>query len=597
MLREKIRNFCIIAHIDHGKSTLADRFLELTGSISARDLREQTLDNMDLERERGITIKAHPVRMVYKADDGETYQFNLIDTPGHVDFTYEVSRSLSACEGALLLVDAAQGVEAQTIANLHLALEHDIEIIPVINKIDLANADIETVTHQIVDVIGLPKEEILLTSAKSGKGAREILEAIVSRVRPPKKQETGLLRALVFDSSYNTYRGVVVYLRVFSGSIKPGMKIRMMWNDRKFEVGEVGVFSPKMVPVKSLEEGEVGYIIANIKDASAVKIGDTITDDGNPAPKPLPGYKEIQPMVFSGLYPEDGADYEGLKDALEKLRLNDASFVFEMESSAALGYGFRCGFLGLLHLEVIYERIEREFDVSTITTHPSVIYRVRLHNGNTVMVDNPVHFPEPQHIDEILEPYILAFIIVPNDCIGAIMQLGLERRGKCVKTESIDKKRVMLEFEFPLNEVIVDFHDKLKSITHGYGSLDYEVLDYRRGDLVKLDILINGDPVDAFSSIVPREKAEHRGRQIVKKLKDVMPNQLFKVALQAAIGGKIIAREDVRAMKKDVTAKCYGGDITRKRKLWEKQKEGKKRLKQIGKVRLPQNVFVEVLKA
>mgnify|MGYP005837260227 CR=1 FL=1 len=597
MAKDNIRNFCIIAHIDHGKSTLADRFLEITGTMAKEDIKEQVLDDMDLERERGITIKAHPVRMDYTTKDGREYQFNLIDTPGHVDFTYEVSRSLSACEGAILVVDATQGVEAQTIANLHLALEHDIEIIPVINKIDLPNADIENVTHQIVDVIGLARNEILLASAKRGTGAREILDAIAERVPPPKPQKFSELRALIFDSSYNIYRGVAVYIRVFSGKITRGMKIRMMSNGLTYEVEDIGVFKPKMTSIEKLEEGEVGYILANIKNASSIKIGDTITDDRKPAPEPLPGFKEVQPMVFSGLYPSDGAEYETLKDSLEKLRLNDASFIFEPETSAALGFGFRCGFLGLLHLEVIFERIHREFGISTITTHPSVIYKVKLENGEEINVDNPVHFPEPHLIESIYEPYILAFIIVPNECIGAIMQLGLERRGQCVKTQSIDTKRVMLEFEFPLNEVIVDFFDRLKSITHGYGSLDYEFLDYREGDLVKLDILINGDPVDAFSSIVHKSKAEFRGRQILKKLKEVMPNQLFAVALQAAIGGKIIARENVKALKKDVTAKCYGGDITRKRKLWEKQKEGKKRMKQIGKVNLPQNVFVEVLKA
>lgn len=597
MAKDNIRNFCIIAHIDHGKSTLADRFLEITGTMAKEDIKEQVLDDMDLERERGITIKAHPVRMDYTAKDGRKYQFNLIDTPGHVDFTYEVSRSLSACEGAILVVDATQGVEAQTIANLHLALEHDIEIIPVINKIDLPNADIENVTHQIVDVIGLPKDEILLASAKRGTGALEILEAIAERVPPPKPQKYSELRALIFDSSYNIYRGVIVYIRVFSGTISRGMKIRMMSSGLTYEVEDVGIFKPKMKSIQRLEEGEVGYFLANIKDAASIKIGDTITDDRKPASEPLPGFKEIQPMVFSGLYPSDGAEYETLKDSLEKLRLNDASFIFEPETSAALGFGFRCGFLGLLHLEVIFERIHREFGISTITTHPSVIYKVKLENGEEIKVDNPVHFPEPHLIESIYEPYILAFIIVPNECIGAIMQLGLERRGQCIKTQSIDTKRVMLEFTFPLNEVIVDFFDRLKSITHGYGSLDYEFLDYREGDLVKLDILINGDPVDAFSSIVHKSKAELRGRQILKKLKEVMPNQLFAVALQAAIGGKIIARENVKALKKDVTAKCYGGDITRKRKLWEKQKEGKKRMKQIGKVNLPQNVFVEVLKA
>jgi GTP-binding protein LepA len=597
MDREHIRNFCIIAHIDHGKSTLADRFLEMTHTISARELREQVLDDMDLERERGITIKAHPVRMMYDAADGRTYELNLIDTPGHVDFTYEVSRSLAACEGALLVIDAAQGIEAQTIANLHLAVERGLAIIPVINKIDLPAADVPAVRKQIEEIIGLPGDEALACSAKSGEGVPPILEAVIARVPPPRADASDELKALIFDCQFNAYRGAMSYVRVFSGRIARGTKMRMMSSGRTFDVAEVGIFRPAMTPVEALEAGDVGYIVAGIKEASDVRIGDTVTDDARPAPAPLPGFKDVRPMVFSGLYPIEASDYEQLKDSLERLRLNDASFIYEPESSVALGFGFRCGFLGLLHLEVIFERIEREFGIPTISTNPSVIYRVLKTSGELVEIDNPIHWPDPAVIEAVEEPYILAYVIVPNENIGAVMQLGLERRGECIDTESLDDKRVTLSFEFPLSEVIVDFYDKLKSVTRGYGSLDWEFLDYRPSDMVRVDILLNGDPVDAFSMIVFRERADARSRHIVEKLKKVIPRQQFRVAIQAAIGARIIARETVTALRKDVTAKCYGGDITRKRKLWEKQKAGKKRMKQIGSVELPQSAFVEVLKA
>ncbi len=597
MDRVHIRNFCIIAHIDHGKSTLADRFLELTHTLTKREMHEQVLDDMDLERERGITIKAHPVRMMYTASDGETYELNLIDTPGHVDFTYEVSRSLSACEGALLVIDAAQGVEAQTIANLHLAMERSLEIIPVINKIDLPSADVAGVTKQIEEIIGMTEEEVLACSAKSGEGVHEILEAVVKRVPPPAADPADELKALIFDCQFNAYRGAVSYVRVFSGRIARGTTMRMMSNGKTFGVSEVGIFRPAMTPIEALETGDVGYIIAGIKEAVDVRIGDTVTDDARPAPEPLSGFKDARPMVFSGLYPIEASDYEQLKDALERLRLNDASFIYEPESSVALGFGFRCGFLGLLHLEIIFERIEREFGIPTISTNPSVIYRVLRTDGEVVEVDNPTHWPDPAVIDTVEEPYILASVIVPNEHIGAVMQLGLDRRGECVETESLDTQRVTLKFEFPLSEIIVDYYDKLKSVTRGYGSLDWDLSGYRAGDMVRVDILLNGEPVDAFSMIVHRERADFRSRQIVKKLKQVIPRQQFRVAIQAAIGARIIARETVSAVRKDVTAKCYGGDITRKRKLLEKQKEGKKRMKQIGSVQLPQSAFVQVLKA
>ncbi len=591
-----IRNFCIIAHIDHGKSTLADRLMERTQTISKREMRDQALDSMDLERERGITIKAHPVRMNYTARDGQAYVMNLIDTPGHVDFTYEVSRSIASCEGALLLIDASQGIEAQTMANLHLALEHNLEIIPVVNKIDLPNADLETVTRQITELIGLPESDILLASAKQGTGIEEILERIVAAVPPPKDPADDFLRALVFDSVYNTYRGVVLHVRVFSGSIRATDRIKLFKTGLEYEVGEVGVFCPKPAAKPTLDVGEVGYIIANIKQSSEVKTGDTVTRADNPTPEPLPGFKEVRPMVFSGLYPTDTADYPLLRDAIEKLQLNDSSITFQAESSAALGFGFRCGFLGLLHMEIIQERLQREFNTNIIMTTPNVAFRVKLTSGETVVIDNPAQFPTPAEIDEIEEPYVRAFIMAPNDTLGAIMQLALDKRGECKHTETLGAGRMLLTFELPLNEIVIDFHDKLKSCTRGYGSLDYEPFGMRKADMVKLDILVNGEPVDAFSSIVHRDKAYQRGRQMAEKLKDVIPPHLFSIPIQATIGGKIIARETVKAVGKNVTAKCYGGDITRKRKLWEKQKEGKKRMRQFGTVNIPQTAFIEVLK-
>lgn len=594
---KNIRNFSIIAHIDHGKSTIADRLLELTKTVAARDMQEQLLDGMDLERERGITIKAHPVTMYYTSQEGEEYQINLIDTPGHVDFTYEVSRSLAACEGALLVVDAAQGVQAQSLANVHLALERNLEIVPVINKIDLAAADVEGVRKQIEDFIGLDASDAVGCSAKSGIGIQEVLERIITSVPHPKEPEDDILRALVFDSHYDTYRGVMVYIRVMSGEIKKGSLIKMLATNKNFEVLEVGAFNPKAHPVDALRPGEVGYMIANIKNSSDVKIGDTLTLQKYPAKEPLPGFRLISPVVFAGIYPIDSTDFEALRDALAKLQLNDSALHIEQESSTALGFGFRCGFLGLLHLEIIFERIQREFDIDIISTAPSVIYRVLMNDGSVKDVDNPVHYPDPTFINEVEEPWVKCHIIVPSEYLGAIMNIGMEKRGTCVKTETIDSRRLMLTYRFPLNEIITDFSDKLKSITKGYGSFDYEFDSYESSDIIKLEIRVNEEPVDAFSCLVHRSKAEGKGRAICAKLVEVIPMQLFKVPVQAAIGGKIVARETIRAITKNVTAKCYGGDITRKRKLWEKQKKGKKRMKEIGKVNIPQNAFMEVLKA
>jgi len=592
-----IRNFCIIAHIDHGKTTLSDRLLEATGAIEKREMRDQVLDSMDLERERGITIKAHPVTMTYHHADGRDYELNLIDTPGHVDFAYEVSRSLAACEGALLVVDAAQGVEAQTVANVHLATKQGLTIVPVINKIDLPNANVEETKRQLEEILAIPSDSVLLASAKTGVGIQEILRAVIERIPPPRTTGETALQALVFDSVFDTYRGVVTYVRVFSGEVGPGTVIMLMSTGRKFEVKEVGVFAPKPVVRPKLHEGSVGYVIANIKSTSDVRIGDTITSAQQPASRPLPGFQQVRPMVFSGIYPVNSADYEHLKAAMAKLHLNDAAFHYQAESSAALGFGFRCGFLGLLHMEIVQERLRRQFGMDIIATYPSVIYRVWKTNGEMLEIDNPVHLPDLSQVDRIEEPYVKAFVICPNEYIGDMLQLILEKRGHVLKTDSIDTHRVMLTALTPLNEILVDFHDKIKSITRGYGSLDYEHAGYREGDLIKLDILVNGDPVDAFSSIVHRSKAEARGRALALKLKEVIPQQLFPIAIQAAIGGKIIARETVKALAKNVTAKCYGGDITRKRKLWEKQKEGKKRMKQIGKVNIPQEAFIAVLKA
>jgi GTP-binding protein LepA len=590
------RNFCIIAHIDHGKTTLSDRLLESTGTIADRDKQDQLLDSMDLERERGITIKAHPVTMNYSAKDGQTYRLNLLDTPGHVDFSYEVSRSLAACEGAILVVDAAQGVEAQTVANVHLALKQGLTIVPVINKIDLPNADIPTVRKQLEEILAIPADEAILASAKTGLGIEEILEAIVARIPAPPVQTDEKLRTLIFDSVFDIYRGVVAYSRVFSGTITPGQAVRLMSTGKSYEVKEVGVFTPKPLARESLEEGDVGYYIANIKSTAEIKIGDTLTDQRNPAPEPLPGFQEIHPMVFSGIYPINTADFEHLKTAMGKLQINDSAFVYQAENSVALGFGFRCGFLGLLHMEIVQERLRREFDMDIIATYPSVVYEVVQTNGEKVEVDNPAHLPDPSVIAEIREPVVECFVMCPNENIGDMMQLIMEKRGDVQNTESLDIRRVMLTAIMPLNEILVDFNDKIKSLTHGYGSMDYEYSGYRPADLVKLDMLVNSEPVDAFSSIVHRDKAEGRGRLLAAKLKEVIPQQLFQVSIQAAIGGRIIARENVSALRKNVTAKCYGGDITRKRKLLEKQKEGKKRMKAIGKVNIPQEAFIEVLK-
>ena len=590
------RNFCIIAHIDHGKTTLSDRLLEFTGTIAQRDAQDQLLDSMDLERERGITIKAHPVTMLYKARDGVEYVLNLLDTPGHVDFAYEVSRSLAACEGALLIVDAAQGVEAQTVANVHLAMKQGLTIVPIINKIDLPNSDIPSVKKQLEEILAIPAEEALMASAKARIGIEEILEAVVHRIPPPRQWEDDKLRALVFDSTFDVYRGVVTYVRVFSGAMEAGTMVKLMSTNRTYEVKETGVFIPRMQSRDKLEAGGVGYLIANIKSTADIKIGDTVTDSQHSATEPLPGFQEIHPMVFSGIYPINTADFEHLKLAMGKLQINDSAFQYQAESSVALGFGFRCGFLGLLHMEIIQERLRREYDMDIIATYPSVIYEVQKTNGELVEVDNPAHLPDPSVIAEIREPVVKAFIMVPNESISAIMQLIMDKRGEVDHTESLDTRRVMLACVLPLNEILVDFNDKIKSITRGYGSMDYEHAGYRVSKQVKLDMLVNGEPVDAFSSIVHRDKAEARGRLLAAKLKEVIPQQLYQVSIQAAIGGKIVARENVSALRKNVTAKCYGGDITRKRKLLEKQKEGKKRMKSIGKVNIPQEAFIEVLK-
>jgi GTP-binding protein LepA len=595
--KKNIRNFSIIAHIDHGKSTIADRLLELTHTVAKRDMQEQLLDDMDLERERGITIKAHPVTMNYTAQNGEEYQINLIDTPGHVDFTYEVSRSLAACEGALLVVDAVQGVQAQTLANVHLAIERDLEIVPVLNKIDLPSADIASAKQQIEEVIGLDASNAVCCSAKSGIGIEEILERIITQVPCPPEDKDDLLRALVFDSHYDIYRGVMVYIRVMSGEIKKGSIIKMMATNKQCEVLEVGKFTPAEKPVDSLRSGEVGYMISNIKKSSEVKVGDTLTLQKYPASDALPGFKVITPVVFAGIYPIDSGDFEGLRDALEKLQLNDSSLFIEQESSMALGFGFRCGFLGLLHLEITFERIQREFDLDVISTAPSVIYKFHLNDGIEKDIDNPAHYPDPTYIDFVEEPWVKCHIMIPSEYLGAIMNLGMEKRGSCLKTETMDSRRLMLTYRLPLNEIITDFNDKLKSITKGYGSFDYEFDGYEKSDIIKLEIRVNEEPVDAFSCLVHRTKAESKGRAICAKLVEVIPMQLFKVPVQAAIGGKIVSRETIRAITKNVTAKCYGGDITRKRKLWEKQKKGKKRMKEIGKVNIPQSAFMEVLKA
>jgi len=596
MSLELTRNFSIIAHIDHGKTTLSDRLLEATQTGSQRNKQDQQLDSMDLERERGITIKSHPVTMRHIAADGKDYQLNLLDTPGHVDFSYEVSRSLAACEGALLLVDAAQGVEAQTVANVHLAMAQNLVVIPVINKIDLPNADVAMAKKQLEDILAIPGEEAVEASAKMGIGIDEILQAIVERVPPPAKPEDELLRASVFDSVFDTYRGVVSYVRIFSGSVERGSGIKMMSTGKTYEVKEVGVFTPKQTAQKTLSNGDVGYIIANMKSSTEVKIGDTITESRMPAPKPLPGFKEIQPMVFSGIYPVTSDDFEQLKLAMGKLQINDAAFSYQAESSVALGFGFRCGFLGLLHMEIVQERLRREYNMDVISTYPGVIYHVTKTDGTELTIDNPSFLPEPPEIEKIEEPIVRVFIMVPNDYIGEMMKLVMEKRGELENTETLDERRVMLTCTMPLNEILVDFNDKLKSMTRGYGSMDYEHAGYKQANLVKMDMMISGESVDAFSSIVHRDKAVARGRHLAGKLKEVIPRQMFTVAIQAAIGGNIIARETITAMRKNVTAKCYGGDISRKRKLLEKQKEGKKKMKAIGKVNIPQEAFIKVLK-
>lgn len=591
-----IRNFSIIAHIDHGKSTLADRLLEATGTFRKEEMVDQILDSMDLERERGITIKAHAITMNYRSRDGNDYILNLIDTPGHVDFSYEVSRSLAACEGAILVVDASQGVEAQTISNLYLALENNLEIIPVINKIDLKNARVDLVKQQLMEIMGVREEEILLCSARMGTGIADILEAIVQRVPPPQGDPQAPLQALIFDSMFNSYRGAIAYIRVFQGEIKTGMPIKFFSHDTMYEVDEVGILQLKNIPRQRLTVGEVGYVIAGAKEVKDTKVGDTITSVENPAPQPLPGYREAKPMVFSSLFPAENEDYENLRDALDRLKLNDAALVYEPEDSVALGFGFRCGFLGLLHMEIVQERLEREYNLNLVTTLPSVAFRVTKTNGEVVMVDNPVKLPPTGNIAFIEEPYVKASILTPIEFIGNIMKIAQERRGIYKNTDYIDPTRADLHYEFPLAEIIYDFYDRLKSVSKGYASFDYEFSDYQQGDLIKLDILINKEPVDALSVIVHKSKGYEWGRKICQKLKELIPRQLFEVVIQSAIGSKIIARETIRPIRKNVTAKCYGGDITRKRKLLEKQKEGKKRMKQLGKVEIPQEAFLAVLK-
>ncbi|MCI0371991.1 MAG: translation elongation factor 4 [candidate division NC10 bacterium] len=591
-----IRNFCIIAHIDHGKSTLADRLLEYTGTLSARQMGDQVLDQMDLERERGITIKAKAVRLRYRAKEGTEYLLNLIDTPGHVDFTYEVSRSLAACEGALLVVDAAQGVEAQTLANVHLARQQQLTLVPVINKIDLPAADVARTKRQVEDILLLEAADAVLTSAKEGIGTQEVLEAIVHRIPPPTGSPDAPLKALIFDSWFDSYQGVIVYVRLYDGAVRPGTRVHLMGTGGTHEVSQVGTFAPEMRPAPELTAGEVGYVIAGIKEVRQSKVGDTLTEAARPTARPLPGFREVRPMVFAGLYPVEPHEYLPLKDALEKLRLNDSSFTFEPETSVALGFGFRCGFLGLLHMEIIQERLEREFSLSLLTTAPTVVYRVTETDGSILEVENPAKLPPPQRIAKVEEPYIRASILAPTEYVGALLGLCQEKRGAQVGLEYLEETRVLITYDIPLNEIVLDFYDRLKSATKGYASLDYEPIDYRADRLVKLDILVNGEPVDALSLILHRDHAYARGKALVEKMKELIPRQLFEVVIQAAVGGKIIARESVRPLRKHVTAKCYGGDITRKRKLLEKQKEGKKRMKQVGRVEIPQEAFMAILR-
>ncbi|MBU1932774.1 MAG: translation elongation factor 4 [Candidatus Omnitrophica bacterium] len=592
----KIRNFCIIAHIDHGKSTLADRLMQFTHTIDNRQFREQLLDDMDLERERGITIKASAVRMSYKARDGEVYELNLIDTPGHVDFSYEVSKSLSACEGAILLVDAVQGVEAQTVANLKQAFDKGLTIIPVINKIDLQNAEPDRVKQEIKSILKIEDDNIIMASAKEGRGTEEILERVIKQVPLPAGDKNEPLQALIFDSEYNTYKGVIIYIRVVNGVIKKGMYINMMSSSKKYEVQELGIFRPTMEPMDSLSCGEVGYVTCQIKEAREVINGDTITDSARPAKKALPGYKQMKPMVFAGIYPVNAKDFDALKKAVDRLRLSDASFLYEVESSQSLGFGYRCGFLGLLHMEIVQERLEREYDLDLVLTTPSVVYRVKDRKGNCFEVDNPSRLPEPQNIIETMEPYARTYLMIPQDALSSIIDFCKTKRGEYKSTEYISLDKIKLIFEMPLSEIVVDFYDKIKSMTKGYGSLDYEVMGYRAENLVKLDILINGQPCEALSSIVHESKAEYKGRALAVKLKELIPRQLFEVIIQAAVGSKILTRTRVGPLSKNVTSKCYGGDITRKRKLWEKQKEGKKRMKQFGRVQIPQEAFLAALK-
>ena len=594
--RDHIRNFSIIAHIDHGKSTLADRLIEMTGTLSKREMEDQILDSMSLERERGITIKDQAVQLDYKAKDGNDYILNLIDTPGHVDFTYEVSRALAACEGALLVIDATQGIEAQTLANVYLAMDHDLEIIPVINKIDLPSADVPRVEKEIEDILGIDKSDCVLCSAKTGLGVDQVLEAVVNRVPAPKGDPESPLQALIFDSKFDAYKGVMLYVRVVNGCLKKGMSIRLMATGKVYDVTEVGVFKPAMVNVPELGEGQVGFLAAAIKTVKDARVGDTITDNNRPAKEPLPGYRKATPMVYCGLYPIENSDYDNLRDALEKLQLNDASLTFEPETSSALGFGFRCGFLGLLHMDVIKERLERESGLSLIPTAPNVIYEVVKTNGDIEMVDNPSQFPNPTVIEHVEEPFVNATIIVPKDFVGPVMELSQEKRGEYQNMTYLDETRVMIHYALPLSEIIFDYFDRLKSVSRGYASLDYELSGYRPSDMVKVDILLNGDPVDALSAIVHRDRAQYWGRALVEKLRKLIPRQLFEIPIQAAIGSKIIARENVSALRKDVLAKCYGGDITRKRKLLEKQKAGKKRMKQVGSVELPQEAFMAILK-